>query len=29
MEPRYRILDGNIALGDKKQVDLMKRLEKL
>ena len=29
MEPRYRILDSNIALGDKKKVDLMKRLEKL
>jgi UDP-N-acetylglucosamine diphosphorylase/glucosamine-1-phosphate N-acetyltransferase len=29
MEPRYRILDSNIALGDKKKADLMKKLEKL
>ena len=29
MEPRYRILDSNTALGDKKKSDLMKKLEKL
>jgi hypothetical protein len=29
MEPRYRILDSNITLGDKKKADLMKKLEKL
>ncbi len=29
MEPRYRILDSNITLGDKKKADLMTKLEKL
>jgi hypothetical protein len=29
MEPRYRILDSNITLGDNKKPDLMKKLEKL
>jgi NDP-sugar pyrophosphorylase family protein len=29
MEPRYRILDSNITLGDDKKLNLMKRLEKL
>ena len=29
MEPRYRILDSNITLGDNKKLDLMKKLEKL
>jgi UDP-N-acetylglucosamine diphosphorylase/glucosamine-1-phosphate N-acetyltransferase len=29
MEPRYRILDSNITLGDKKKAALMKKLEKL
>jgi UDP-N-acetylglucosamine diphosphorylase/glucosamine-1-phosphate N-acetyltransferase len=29
MEPRYRTLDNNVALGDGKKQDLMKKLEKL
>jgi UDP-N-acetylglucosamine diphosphorylase/glucosamine-1-phosphate N-acetyltransferase len=29
MEPRYRILDSNVTLGDNKKADLMKKLEKL
>jgi len=29
MEPRYRVLDSNITLGDKKKANLMKKLEKL
>lgn len=29
MEPRYRVLDSNITLGDNKKLDLMKKLEKL
>jgi len=29
MEPRYRVLDSSVTLGDNKKADLMKKLEKL
>ena len=29
MEPRYRVLDGDVIAADNKKADLMKKLEKL